>query len=98
MKKIIILLIAILPCLTSCQKNDTTVTDTQIREIAWESLKQYERAMIFESGKAVVAKTTYNGIQAYSVTFKSIDSNMAGATVVYVDVETLTVVGKNVEY
>lgn len=95
MKKMIILFFAIIPFLTNCSKDDETDITGQAREIAWDSLSQQEKAtVIIDWRTAPVAETDYNNKSAYAVNLHTSDEALLGPITVYIDKNSLAVLGQ----
>ncbi len=69
--------------------------NTQIRKIAWNSLSALEKSTVINSEKAFVTETTYMNNKVYSVTFNTVDDALLGPIVVYIDKNSLVVLGKS---
>lgn len=94
MKKLIIPLLFLLPFVFGCDK-DNDVTYAEIREIAWNSLTSNEKSTVTADWqKAPVAETTYEGKDVYSVTFNTSADALLGPIMVYVDQDSLEVLGQ----
>lgn len=95
MKRVIILILALIPIISGCKKENTTDSDLQIREIAWNSLDtQAKSTVIVEWKQAVVSESTYNQKSVYAVRFNTSDDALLGPIIVYVDTSTKVVLGQ----
>jgi hypothetical protein len=95
MKRLIILILAILPFISSCKKQNDPDSFSQVREAAWNSLSvQDKTTIIIDWRKAPVTEATYQGKSTYVVTFSTSDDALLGPIIVYVDKSTLVVLGK----
>ena len=98
MKNIIILLIALLPVFSSCEEEiDTATIETNVQNAAWKSLKEHEKAKVTYSAvwpEPKIAKTTYNNVEVYSVSYPTNDMEINGPIVVLVEPNTYIVLGK----
>jgi hypothetical protein len=95
MKNLIIVLIALIPFVSNCKKDSTPDLNTQIREIAWNSLSSQDKATVnVDWGKAPVTTSTFNGKSTYSVMFNTKDDALLGPITVYVDSSTKVVLGQ----
>lgn len=93
MKKLIILLFAIVPFFLSCEKE--AISDNLIREIAWDALSENEKStVIVDWKKAPVSEVTYMEKEAYSVTFNTSYDELLGPIIVYIEVASKVVLGK----
>lgn len=97
MKNLIILVIALIPFISGCKKEnekDLALSEMQIREIAWNSLNDYGKStVIVDWHQAPVAKSTFNGIRAYAVTFNTSMDSLLGPITVYVSTSTKVAIG-----
>lgn len=95
MKRLIILILAITPIISGCKKDDTKDFDTQVKEIAWNSLSEQEKAtVIVEWEDAIVKETNYEEKSSYSVIFNTSYDALLGPITVYIDKTSLEVLGK----
>jgi hypothetical protein len=95
MKKLIILLFGVATLFAACDKDDD-VTYAEIREIAWNSLSSQEKSTVtVDWNEAPVNTVVYNSKKAYSVTFQTNLDELLGPIVIYIDRNTLKIVGQN---
>jgi hypothetical protein len=95
MKKLIVLLIAVIPFISNCKKETSSDLNMQIREIAWNSLTTQQKSTVNVDWKqAPVAQTTYNGKSAWSVRFNTTDDAVLGPIIMIVDSTTKVVLGQ----
>jgi len=95
MKRVIILILALIPIISGCKKENATDSDLQIREIAWNSIDaQAQSTVIVEWKQAVVSESTYNQKSVYAVRFNTSDDALLGPIIVYVDTSTKVVLGQ----
>ena len=95
MKRFIILFLVLIPFISGCKKDNDTDLNTQIREIAWNSLSEQEKStVIIEWKKSSVTETTYQDKSSYAVCFNTSDDALLGPIIVYVDKTTLVVLGQ----
>jgi len=95
MKKLIILILAIVPFISSCEKENDTDISAQIREIAWNSISQQEKStVIIDWEKSPVTETIYNEKSAYAVIFNTSNDALLGPIIVYVEKKSLIVLGQ----
>ncbi len=95
MKRLIILILAIIPFISSCKKDNDTDSNTQIREIAWSSLSEQDKStVIIDWKKAPVTETTYQEKSSYAVSFNTSDDALLGPIIVYIDKTSLIVLGR----
>jgi hypothetical protein len=95
MKPLIILILALIPLISSCKKNIYTDPNTQIREIAWRSLSEQDKiTVIIDWKKAPITETTYQEKSTYAVSFNTSDDALLGPIVVYIDKNYLVVLGR----
>lgn len=96
MKNLVILIIALIPLISGCKKENETDINMQIREIAWNYLSDQEKSTaIMEWQEAPVTQTSFNGVKAYAVTFKTSMDALLGPITVYVSTSTKVVLGQN---
>jgi hypothetical protein len=96
MKKILIMLIALIPFVTNCKRDSSSDPLLQIREVAWNSLSKNEKSTVnIDWKKANVELSTYNLKDAYIVVFNTEDEALLGPITVYVDFSEKTVLGQN---
>ncbi len=95
MKRIIFLILFIIPFLVGCEKeNSQDFQMLHIREVAWNSLSSQQKvSVISDWNKAIVSETRYEEKTAYSVTFHTKDDALLGPLIVYVDAKTFVVLG-----
>lgn len=97
MKKLIILILALIPFISNCKKE--TDSNSQVREIAWNSLSQQEKSTVIVDWKqAPVTESTYNEKIVYAVRFNTSDDALLGPITVYVDISTKVVLGQVLRY
>ena len=95
MKKLIILILALIPIISGCKKENATDSDLQIREIAWNSLDEQAKSTVIVDWKlAVVSESTYNQKRVYAVRFNTSADAFLGPIIVYVDTSTKVVLGQ----
>jgi hypothetical protein len=99
MKSLIILVIALIPFISGCKKEnekDPMLSDIQIREIAWNSLSIYDKSTVIVDWHQVpVTKSIFNGIRAYAVTFNTSMDALLGPITVHVSTSTKVVIGQD---
>ncbi|MEI6137688.1 MAG: hypothetical protein WCP85_00405 [Mariniphaga sp.] len=94
MKKLIILILALIPIISNCKKENEAYSELQIREIAWYSLGEQEKLTVNVDWKqAPVSESTFYQKRVYAVRFNTTNDALLGPIVVYVDVSTKVVVG-----
>lgn len=82
MKKTLILLLALLPVLVGCSKDQ--VSD-EVRDIAWKAIDvPTQLTVIGDWTEAPIDRTSYEGHKAYAVTFTTKDDLLMGPIVIYV--------------
>jgi hypothetical protein len=95
MKRLIILILALIPFISSCKKDKDTDSNTQIREIAWSSLSEQDKStVIIDWKKAPVTETTYQEKSTYAVSFNTSDDALLGPIIVYIDKSSLIILGR----
>jgi hypothetical protein len=95
MKKLYIILIAFIPFISKCKKDSNSDPNTQIREIAWNSLSTQEKStVIIDWKQAKVEQSTYGLNSAYAVVFNTKDDALLGPITVYIDLSTKVVLGQ----
>ena len=95
MKKLIILILALIPIVSNCKKESEAVPELQIREIAWNSLSEQQKLTANVDWKqALVSESTFYQKRVYAVRFNTTDDALLGPIVVYVDVSTKVVLGQ----
>ena len=93
MRKLIILILALIPFISSCKKE--TDLNLQIREIAWNSLNEQSKStVIIDWKQAPVTESTYNQKSVYAVCFNTSDDALLGPITVYVDISSKVVLGQ----
>lgn len=96
MKKIVLLLVVIIPFITNCKK-ENDIPFFEIKEIAWNSLSnQLKETVIIDWRLALVQKSNYNQKVAYLVTFKTSLDQLLGPITVFIDASTKTVLGQGI--
>jgi len=94
MKKLIILILALIPIFSNCKKESEAVPESQIREIAWNSLSDQEKLTVNVDWKQVpVSESTFYHKSVYAVRFNTTDDALLGPIIVYVDTNTKVVLG-----
>ncbi len=94
MNRLIILILAVIPFISSCKKDNDTDLNAQIREIAWSSLSEQEKSTVIIDWKnAPVTETTYQEKNIYFVSFKTSKDLVLGPILVYIDKTSLVVIG-----
>lgn len=95
MKRLIILILALVPFISSCKKDNDTDLNAQIREIAWSSLSEQEKStVIIDWKKSPVTETTYNDKSSYTVCFNTSEDALLGPIIVYIEKTSLIVLGQ----
>lgn len=95
MKRLIIIFLALIPFIYSCEKDHETDYKTQIREIAWNSLNDQAKSTVIIDWKlAPVTETTYQDKNVYAVSFNTSDDALLGPITVYVDKSSQIVLGQ----
>ena len=95
MKRVIILVLALIPIFSNCKKENATDLNQQIREIAWNSLSEQAKLTVIVDWKlAVVSESTYNQKSAYAVSFNTSDEALLGPLIVYIENTSLVVLGQ----
>ena len=95
MKRVIILILALIPIISGCKKEKATDSNLQIREIAWNSLDaQAKSTVIVDWKQAVVSESTYNQKSVYAVRFNTSGDALLGPIIVYVDISTKVALGQ----
>ena len=95
MKKLIILIIALIPIFSNCEKENEAIPELQIREIAWNSLSEQEKITVIVDWKqAPVSESSYNQKSVYAVRFNTTYDALLGPITVYVDISTKVVLGQ----
>lgn len=94
-KRLIILILALIPFISSCKKDNDTDSYAQIREIAWSSLSEQEKStVIVDWENAPVVEETYQEKTTYAVRFNTSDDALLGPIIVYVEKTSLVVIGQ----
>ena len=94
MKKLIILIIALIPLVSNCKKESEAYSELQIREIAWNSLGAQEKLTVNVDWKlAPVTESTFYQKRVYAVRFNTTDDELLGPIVVYIDTSMKVVLG-----
>ena len=95
MKRLIILILALTPFISSCKKDNDTDLNTQIREIAWNSLSEQDKStVIIDWKESSVAETTYQEKSSYAVSFNTSDDALLGPIIVYIEKSSLVILGR----
>ena len=95
MKKLVILILALIPVISNCNKENEADLQLQIREIAWNSLSEQEKLTVIVDWKqAPVSESTYNKKSVYAVRFNTTNDALLGPITVYVDISTKVVLGQ----
>lgn len=95
MKHVFILLLAFIPFISSCEKDNITDSYSQIKEIAWSSLSNQEKSTVIVDWKeALVTETMYKEKSTYAVSFKTSDDALLGPIVVYIEQTSLAIIGQ----
>lgn len=95
MKKLIILLIVLIPIISNCKKDNSLDPNLQIREIAWNSLTTQQKSTVRVDWKqAPVVQVTYKDKNAYSVRLNTNDDALLGPIIIYIDSTTKVVLGQ----
>ncbi|MDO9256398.1 MAG: hypothetical protein Q7U54_12855 [Bacteroidales bacterium] len=99
MKNLIIIIITVIPFIYGCKKEnekDPVLSDRWIREIAWNSLSDYDKStVIVDWQQAPLAKSRFNGISAYAVSFNTSMDALLGPITVYVSVTANVAIGQD---
>ncbi len=99
MSRLVIFFVVLVPLFTSCGKDNDTDLYHQIRETAWNSLSSTEKATVTVSWeKATVSETVYQQKDVYAVTFNTSEDPLLGPIVVYLDKNTLEVLGNGYRF
>ena len=94
MKKLIILILALIPIFSNCKKESEAVQEMQIREIAWNSLGEQEKLTVIVDWKlAPVGESIFYQKRVYAVRLNTTDDALLGPIVVYIDISTKVVLG-----
>ena len=94
MKKLIILILALIPFISSCKKESEAYSELQIREIAWNSLSEQQKLTVNVDWKqAPVSESTFYQKRVFAVRFNTTDDALLGPIVVYIDSSTKVVLG-----
>lgn len=94
MKRLLILILSLIPFISSCEKDNDIDLNTQIREIAWSSLSEQDKStVIIDWKKAPVTETTYQEKSTYAVCFNTSDDALIGPIIVYIEKTSLIVLG-----
>ena len=84
-----------IPFISSCTNENETDLMLQIREIAWNSLNEQAKSTVNVDWKqAPVNELTYKEKNAYSVCFNTSDDALIGPIIVYIDKDSLVVLGQ----
>jgi hypothetical protein len=95
MKRLIILMLVIIPFISNCKKDSNSDPNSQIREIAWNSLSSQEKSTVtIDWEQAKVELSTYDSKSAYAVVFNTNDDALLGPITVYIDFSTKVVLGQ----
>lgn len=95
MKKLIILIIVLIPFISSCEKEKETDLNLQVKKIAWNYLsEQAKSTVIIDWKQAPVTESTYNQKNVYAVSFNTSDDELLGPIIVYVETSTKVVLGQ----
>jgi len=95
MKRVIILVLALIPIFSNCKKENATDLNLQIREIAWNSLSEQAKSTVIVDWKlAVVCESTYDQKSVYAVSFNTSDEALLGPIIVYIENTSLVVLGQ----
>ena len=95
MKRFIILLLAIIPLLNSCKKEEAS--NNQYQEIAWNSLSAYEKSTVIGKWQdATTIETTFNNKKAILVTFQTTNNALLGPITITIDAESKIIVDKGI--
>jgi len=82
MKRLLILILALIPIISSCKKGKDYDLHMQIREIAWSSLNEQEKStVIIDWENAPVTETTYQQKNIFSVSLKTSKDLLLGPIV-----------------
>lgn len=94
-KRIIILILALIPFISGCKKNNDTDLNAQIREIAWSSLGEQDKStVIVDWENAPVVEESYQKKTTCAVLFNTSDDALLGPIIVYVEKTSLVVIGQ----
>lgn len=95
MIRLITLILALIPFISNCKKENEPDSILQIREIAWNSLSEQEKStVIIDWKQATVTESTYNQKRVYAVSFNTSADALIGPITVYVDTSTKVVLGQ----
>jgi hypothetical protein len=93
--KLLIIMAILIPFLSGCKKDNETVSDLQIREIAWNYLDDQQKSTVIIDWKdAPVEMSAFDGIKAYAVTFNTAEDALLGPIIVYVSTSNRVVLGQ----
>lgn len=99
MKHLTIFAFVLLLIFTSCKKDYTNDSYSQIRASAWNILSAEEKKSVKgEWQESIVNETTYMDKNAFSVTFHTSDEQLLGPIIVYLDVNSRAVIGKGMRF
>jgi hypothetical protein len=97
MKRLIILLMALIPFVSNCKKENQATTNDPfilVREKAWNFLSGQDKSTVTANWReAPVTDATYNDKNTYVVTFRTSNEALLGPIMVYVDKATLVALG-----
>ncbi len=95
MKKVLLLLVMLIPLLAQCSRETENDSFSEIRSIAWNALDENAQATVNRDWqKAPVTETVYNELRAWVVVFHTKDDSLLGPITVYVDPDTHVVMGQ----
>jgi hypothetical protein len=95
MRKLIIVLLVLIPFISNCAKDEDSSSLMDIRLIAWNYLSEQAKSTVIVNWKqASVIKTTYDEKSAYAVTFNTSYDELLGPITVYVDSCSKVVLGQ----
>jgi hypothetical protein len=95
MRRLIILVLTLMPVFSGCKKDNESDSKMQIRAIAWNSLSEHAKLnVIVDWRQAPVIESTYKGKRAYAVCFNTSDDALLGPLTVYIDASSKIVLGQ----
>ena len=93
MKHFIILMFALIPFISGCEKDNDI--NAQVREIAWNSLSEHDKAtVIIDWQKSPVTETIFQDKSVYAVSFNTSDDPLLGPIIVYIEKSSLIIIGQ----
>ena len=99
MKRYAVLFILLLVVTSGCRKEDDTVPRNQIREIAWNSHSEQDQSSVTVNWyEAPVNNDSYQAKSVYAERFNTSNDSLLGPIIVYIDKNSLLVLGKGPRY